>query len=193
MPTSPNPRIIALREQYSAQHELLTAYTPGHSNAKPVPAERECILGASPTLAMADIAFGKGTAVLLVAAQLYSLNEYTNATVKMTGQQARECAENIVADPFYIDIKADELAWFFAKLKAGHYGHLYNAVDTLHVTAALHEFKSELITKRRRYFEQSESEQREAERREHDRTYLRPAEARAWLEQYRARHNGNNQ
>ena len=110
----------------------------------------------------------------------------------MTGQQARECAEIIVSDPDYQGLKADELALFFVRLKAGKYGHFYNAVDTLHVTTALQQFTRELVVKRYKWFEELESEAREAEQREHAKTYLRPDEFRAWKAQYMARQNGDN-
>ena len=97
-----------------------------------------------------------------------------------------------MSDPDYQGLKADELALFFVRLKAGKYGHFYNAVDTLHVTTALQQFTRELVAKRYKWFEELESEAREAEQREHAKTYLRPDEFRAWKAQYMARQNGDN-
>ena len=191
MPEEPNPRIIALREQYSAREVFLDKYNPAHGVA--VTDERECALGDSPTIVMMDMAWGEGTAIMFLAAQLYALNEHTNATVKLTARQARECAALIVGDNDYKALKADELVLFFARLKLGHYGHFYNSVDTIHITAALKQFIGDMAVKKRVWFEQEESKARDAAWREHQKVYLRPAEFRAWKARYQARQNGTDQ
>jgi hypothetical protein len=50
----------------------------------------------------------------------------------------------------------------------------------------------QLVVKRYKWFEELESEAREAEQREHAKTYLRPDEFRTWKAQYMARQNGDN-
>lgn len=172
--------------QFTSRQAFLDEYLPEKA-AMIVADERNCVMGDSPTLLVADKAWGPGTAMLLLASQLYALNEYTNATVKLTPKQARECAGAILSDPDYQALKASEVVLFFVRLKAGHFGHFYNAVDTMHITAALKDFTRDLTTQRNRWIEQEESAKREAEQREHDKVYLRPEQWREWKRNYPAR------
>lgn len=178
--------MVKAQAQFTSRQAFLDEYLPEKA-AMIVADERNCVMGDSPTLLVADKAWGPGTAMLLLASQLYALNEYTNATVKLTPKQARECAGVILSDPDYQALKASEVVLFFARLKAGHFGHFYNAVDTMHITAALKDFTRDLTTQRNRWIEQEESAKRDAEQREHDKVYLRPEQWREWKRNYLAR------
>lgn len=145
---------------YADRIALLTHY---HAEALP-PAEKECVMGGSPTLAVMNSTYGDGTAETIIGALLCGLNEHTSAAVKITPSQAYYTAVLIVRDKDLRGIKADELLLFFANLKTGMYGPLYNAVDSVSVTAALRKFKSECDRKRVIWADEVERAERDAER-----------------------------
>jgi len=110
--------------------------------------EYDAIMGGSPTLAVMNSTFGPGTAEVIIASRLCSLNQYTNARVKITPQQADAMATSLVADPSLKGLKGDVLALFFERLKTGAFGELYNIVDAVSLCAKLRQFHSQCEAKR---------------------------------------------
>jgi hypothetical protein len=125
----------------------------------PQPDEYKAIMGESPTLAVMNSTFGKGTAEIIIAQKLCSLNQYTNARVKITPEQADELATILVADPELRGIKAEVLCMFFDRLKAGAFGELYNIVDAVSIAAKLRQFYQKCETKRIAWADSKEMEE----------------------------------
>lgn len=149
---------------YRDRATLLQRYSPG---VVPEQDEYAAIMGNSPTLAVMNSTFGEGTAEVIIASRLCSLNQYTNAKVKITPQQADAMATSLVADTSLKGLKGDVLALFFERLKTGAYGELYNIVDAVSICAKLRQFHKECEAKRRVWAEREERERFEKEMEEH--------------------------
>lgn len=130
---------------YRDRATLLQRYSP---DAVPQRDEKAAIMSSSPTLAVMNSTFGEGTAEVIIAAKLCSLNQYTNARVKITPEQADEMATIIVADEDLKGVRGDVLALFFERLKTGKFGELYNIVDAVSISAKLRQFWRECEAKR---------------------------------------------
>lgn len=150
--------------KYRERGALIQHFTHGLA---PQSDEYMAIMGDSPTLAVMNSTFGKGTAEIIIAQKLCSLNQYTNARVKITPEQADELATILVADPELKGIKGEVLCMFFDRLKAGAFGELYNIVDAVSITAKLRKFWRDCEAKRRVWDEQLERETFESEMDEH--------------------------
>lgn len=134
--------------------------------------EYEAIMGNSPTLAVMNSTFGSGTAEIIIATKLCSLNQYTNVKMKITPEQADAMAMSIVADPDLKGIKGDVLVMFFERLKTGAFGELYNIVDAVSISSRLRQFFSACEAKRRVWTDHLEREREEAEMEEHRKTAI---------------------
>lgn len=149
---------------YRDRATLLKTYTDGKPWCKD---EYDAIMGGSPTLAVMNSTFGAGTAEMIIAAKLCSLNQYSNVRVKITPVQADEMAMAIVADPDLKGIKGDILAMFFERLKTGAFGDLYNIVDAVSISTRLRQFWNDCETKRKIWADNLEQERIEKEMEEH--------------------------
>jgi hypothetical protein len=134
------------------------------------------IMGDSPTLAVMNSTFGNGTAEIIIAQKLCSLNQYTNARVKITPEQADELATILVADPELKGIKGEVLCMFFDRLKAGAFGELYNIVDAISITAKLRQFHGACEAKRIAWADHLEREAEEERRKQWAATAATPAQ-----------------
>lgn len=110
-------------------------------------------------MAVMNSTFGAGTAEVIIASKLCSLNQYTNAKVKITPMQADAMATSLVADPSLKGLKGDVLVLFFERLKTGAFGELYNIVDAVSICAKLRQFHRECEAKRRVWAERAELEE----------------------------------
>lgn len=136
-------------------------------DSAPVRDEYEAIMGCSPTLAVMNSTFGRGTAEVIIAAKLSRLNQYTNVKMKITPEQAYEMAVSIAADTDLKGIKGDVLALFFERLKTGAFGELYNIIDAVSLSSKLRKFFRECEAKRIAWIDSAEREQFYKEMDEH--------------------------
>lgn len=149
---------------YRDRGTLLQRYSP---DVVPEQDEYKAIMGASPTLAVMNSTFGAGTAEVIIASRLCSLNQYTNAKVKITPQQADAMATSLAADPSLKGLKGDVLALFFERLKTGAFGEMYNIVDAVSICAKLRQFHNQCEAKRKVWTESQEREREEKALDEH--------------------------
>lgn len=141
---------------YRDRATLLMSYGP---QSVPQVDEYKAIMGGSPTLAVMNSTFGDGTAETIIASKLCELNQYTNAKVKITPQQADAMATSLVADPNLQGLKGDVLVLFFERLKTGAFGELYNIVDAVSLCAKLRQFYNQCEAKRKIWAESAEREE----------------------------------
>lgn len=100
-----------------------------------------CFFGDFPTLLGLEKQYQKATPISWLVAQLLDLSEFCGCKNKLDDYQLRQCAFLIYREYGYM--KTSELMLFFVRLKSGHYGEFYGAVDAIRIMAALRKFKQE--------------------------------------------------
>ena len=97
--------------------------------------EEKAVLGESPMLCTLDAAYGEGSALLWLIPQLHDLCKTVGVKVKLDDVQLRQLATMIRSEFGYL--KATEVMLFIYRLKGGHYGEFYGAVDPMRIMRAL--------------------------------------------------------
>lgn len=136
---------------------------------------------AAPMLCTLDAAFGEGSAVVWLMPQIFYLNEYVGASIKMDENQIADLARTIRIE--FGGYKASELCLFFYKFRSAAYGDkgkLYASVDPMTIMRALRECFAQ---EHGRMEKMIESEQREAAKAEELRR--NPVRGRQALELYK--------
>ena len=103
-------------------------------------------------------------------------------TELLNDEEIASIAQAITGDPRGKTLGYDLVLGFFDAIERGEY-ELYS-FKPRHIIAAWSKYVAHALAVQDRLKEQAESEQREAERKKHDREYLRPDEFRKWKEQF---------
>jgi hypothetical protein len=140
--------------------------------------EDRAIMGTAPMLCVLDEAYGDGSAAKWIIPQLHDLCETVGAKNKLDDIQFKQLATMIRKEFGYL--KATEFMLFLWRLKGGHYGEFYGAVDPQRIMRAL---RRKFCDERAEVIKRHESEIHDRERIERAKTALRPEE----IEQLRLR------
>ncbi len=97
-----------------------------------------CHFTNAPTLALANAAYGRGTAEAWLTAQLADLSEFSGARDKLTPEQLRQTVTLVAGEYHWLNMA--EIMLFCRRFKLGQYGKFYGAVDPIAVTGALRDF-----------------------------------------------------
>lgn len=116
--------------------------------------------GTAPTLTTLRCAYHDEAATMWMQPQLYELGEYCGVKDKLDKGQLKQLARIIVMEFGYL--KVTEVMLFLHRLKAGHYGRFYGAIDPMLIMMALrNDFmreRADAIDKRERALRQAEWE-----------------------------------
>ena len=133
--------------------------------------EEKAVLGESPMLCTLDAAYGEGSALLWLIPQLHDLCKTVGVKVKLDDVQLRQLATMIRSEFGYL--KATEVMLFIYRLKGGHYGEFYGAVDPMRIMRALRgrfaEERTDIITRH-------ENEKKDLERQQWAKTAVKGEE-----------------
>lgn len=146
------------------------ANNPDAQNAVAVN-EEKAVLGESPMLCTIDAAYGEGSALLWLIPQLHDLCRAVGVKTKLDDVQLRQLATMIRNEFGYL--KATEVMLFIYRLKGGHYGEFYGAVDPMRIMRAL---RGRFSDERAAIIARHEGERKDLERQEWAKTALRPDE-----------------
>lgn len=133
--------------------------------------EQRAILGTAPMLCVLDAAYGEGSAVTWLIPQLHDLCAAVGVKTKLDDGQLKQLA-TMMRDEFGY-LKVTEVMLFLWRLKGGHYGEFYGAVDIQRVMRAL---RGRYVEERNKVIARYEAEQKDAERRQWEKTALKPEE-----------------
>lgn len=78
----------------------------------------------------------------VIAEMLLELNEFSNVSRKMTMPQIVETVRMLLQQ--YSNLTLQEYQVFFNRIRAGHYGQLYESLDGIKVMAFMREFYEEM-------------------------------------------------
>lgn len=129
------------------------------------------IFGTAPMLCVIDAAYGDGSAVTWLVPQLHNLCATVGVKTKLDDVQLRQLAVMIRDEFGYL--KATEVMLFLYRLKAGHYGEFYGAVDVQRVMRAL---RGKFSEERSRHIQLHEAMEKDRQRQQWAATAATPAQ-----------------
>lgn len=129
------------------------------------------IFGTAPMLCVIDAAYGEGSAVTWLVPQLHNLCATVGVKTKLDDVQLRQLAVMIRDEFGYL--KATEVMLFLYRLKAGHYGEFYGAVDVQRVMRAL---RGRFSEERARHIQLHEAMEKDRQRQQWAATAATPAQ-----------------
>lgn len=129
------------------------------------------IFGTAPMLCVIDAAYGEGSAVTWLVPQLHNLCATVGVKTKLDDVQMRQLAVMIRDEFGYL--KATEVMLFLYRLKAGHYGEFYGAVDVQRVMRAL---RGKFSEERSRHIQLHEAMEKDRQRQQWAATAATPAQ-----------------
>lgn len=129
------------------------------------------IFGTAPMLCVIDAAYGEGSAVTWLVPQLHNLCATVGVKTKLDDVQLRQLAVMIRDEFGYL--KATEVMLFLYRLKAGHYGEFYGAVDVQRVMRAL---RGKFSEERSRHIQLHEAMEKDRQRQQWAATAATPAQ-----------------
>ena len=129
------------------------------------------IFGTAPMLCVIDAAYGDGSAVTWLVPQLHNLCATVGVKTKLDDVQLRQLAVMIRDEFGYL--KATEVMLFLYRLKAGHYGEFYGAVDIQRVMRAL---RGRFSEERSRHIQLHEAMEKDRQRQQWAATAATPAQ-----------------
>jgi len=181
MPSKRWPHLQKAADSLKSFHSDLSAFcVTFNPSLQKVAAENEdrAVLGTAPMLCTIDAAYGEGAASQWLIPQLYDMCAAVGVKVKLDDVQLAQLALMIRKEFGYL--KATEVMLFMWRLKGGHYGEFYGAVDIQRIMRAL---RGRFIEERTKIIDRNEGERKDRERQEWAKTALRPEE----IEQLRLR------
>jgi hypothetical protein len=143
---------------------------------QPVAADNEqrAMFGTAPMLCVLDAAYGEGSAVTWLIPQLHNMCVAVGVKTKLDDEQLRQLAVMIRNEFGYL--KVTEVMLFMWRLKGGHYGEFYGAVDMQRVMRAL---RGKFWDERTKVIDRHEGELEDIARQERAKTALKPEEIEA--------------
>ena len=129
------------------------------------------IFGTAPMLCVIDAAYGEGSAATWLVPQLHNLCATVGVKTKLDDVQLRQLAVMIRDEFGYL--KATEVMLFLYRLKAGHYGEFYGAVDVQRVMRAL---RGRFSEERARHIQLHEAMEKDRQRQQWAATAATPAQ-----------------
>lgn len=133
----PKTWVEEIKKRYGTAEQIMTVFNPSRQSEFARYSDR-CMTGEAPSLTRFSIAYGSKPAVSWLAIQLAAVGEYAGNKEKQSIEQLAETAEVLLTEYGYL--KLTEFMLFFHKLKAGHYGSFYGAVDGIKIGEAMLEF-----------------------------------------------------
>ena len=131
--------------------------------------------GTAPTLITLRCAYCDEAATMWMVPQLYDLGEYCGVKEKLDEHQLTQLARIIIQEFGFL--KVTEVMLFLHRLKAGHYGRFYGAIDPMAIVMAL---RQDFMRERAAAIDEHERAQQRARWQEHCQLVARQrAEARA--------------
>lgn len=128
-----------MRERWGSAENVMAAYNPGRQSEMALHVDKVFSAESqAPSLYRFRATFGDDSAKAWMVLQLRQLGEYAGVKDKQTLPQMQETAEVIIAEFGYL--KLTEIMLFLHRLKAGHYGRFYGAVDGIAICEGLNEF-----------------------------------------------------
>lgn len=174
MPSRRWPHLRKAADSLLSRHGDLKAFAVANNpDAQKAVAvnEEKAVLGESPMLCTLDAAYGEGSALLWLIPQLHDLCKTVGVKVKLDDVQLRQLATMIRSEFGYL--KATEVMLFIYRLKGGHYGEFYGAVDPMRIMRALRgrfaEERTDIITRH-------ENEKKDLERQQWAKTAVKGEE-----------------
>jgi hypothetical protein len=155
--------------QYGDAHQFYMRLTPAMPSA------------ATPSMVMAMKAYGQQAIVSLLNMRTRFMVVRMDAEL-LNDEEIHSITTAIAGDPRGRVLGFDLVLSFFDALERGEY-ELYG-FKPRNIIAAWSQFVTSATAKQERIKQQAEHDRREAERRQHDREYLRPDEFRKWKEQF---------
>lgn len=140
---SPNLRcrVNALLQCHSDLKSFMTVMNPEMQHLCASHVER-AYFGTAPTLMTLRCAFHDEAATMWMLPQLLDLCEYCGCREKLDNNQMTQLARIIIQE--FSFLKVTEVMLFLHRLKAGHYGRFYGAIDPMVIMSALrHDFMNE--------------------------------------------------
>jgi hypothetical protein len=129
------------------------------------------MFGTAPMLCVLDAAYGDGSAVTWLIPQLHDLCAAVGVKTKLDDGQLKQLATMIRNEFGYL--KATEVMLFLYRLKAGHYGEFYGAVDVQRVMRAL---RGKFSEERSRHIQLHEAMEKDRQRQQWAATAATPAQ-----------------
>lgn len=166
---SDDPRCRAIVAQYGDAHQFYMRLTPAMPSA------------ATPSMVMAMKAYGQQAIFSLLNMRTRFMVVRMDAEL-LNDEEIHSITTAIAGDPRGRVLGFDLVLSFFDALERGEY-ELYG-FKPRNIIAAWSQFVTSATAKQERIKQQAEHDRREAERRQHDREYLRPDEFRKWKEQF---------
>lgn len=166
---SDDPRCRAIVAHYGDAHQFYMRLTPAMPSA------------ATPSMVMAMDAYGQQAIVSLLNMRTRFMVVRMDAEL-LNDEEIHSITTAIAGDPRGRVLGFDLVLSFFDALERGEY-ELYG-FKPRNIIAAWSQFVTAATAKQERIKQQAEHDRREAERRQHDREYLRPDEFRKWKEQF---------
>lgn len=113
-----------------------------------------------------SLVYGDNIARSWLEIQLNNLGEFAGVKEKQDLQQICETASTLMVEHY--DLKITEWMLFFHRLKAGHYGSFYGAVDGMRIGEAILKFRQWRDKELDRIQSQQKREKEAKEREDHD-------------------------
>jgi len=121
-----------------------------------------CVECQSPSLAVMRKEYGEKVVETFVIVAIYDLSEFVGCREKITEFQAKQTAQMILGQYYYL--KVTEIMLFFYWLKCGRYGEFYGTVDGQKILGAFTLFLRDRQDIRRKIEREKENERLEAEK-----------------------------
>lgn len=149
-----------MQQLYGTAEQFLATFNPALQLTAARYVER-AYRGKAPQLATVSAGYGEPVAVVWLCIQIENVNLFAGVKEKMAVERQKELAGLILTEYGYL--KATELLLFFHRLKCGHYGRFYGAVDALFIASALLIFLDERRKDLARYREDDERRRKRTE------------------------------
>ena len=120
--------------------------------------EDRAFFGTAPMLVTLRYAYDDQAATVWMLPQLYELGDYCGVKEKLDREQIKQLARIIIQEFGFL--KVTEVMLFLYRLKAGHYGRFYGAMDPLVIMTAL---RQDFMRERSDAIDRHERAQRQAE------------------------------
>jgi hypothetical protein len=106
-----------------------------------IKSNRQAYLTDSVTISTFGKCYSKNSCFALVELWLFELSEFSGTQNKLTPSQMNQLAPMIYAEAYALNFA--ELGLFFNRIKTGHYGEFYGAVDPIKIMTFLNQFMNE--------------------------------------------------
>ena len=132
-----NSDAISVLREYNSPEDFLKSHNPDVGILlSPLGMRKICTLRSHKLSAISG-AYGDATPIAWIGIQISSVLSFSGIS-NPDEKPIKDCARIILTN--YHFLTAAELMYFFARLKAGDYGKLYNSTDMMQITVALSVF-----------------------------------------------------